>query len=98
MLLRELKVKIIYFIILIKFLDNNKKYTDYLETRSFNGVVLKAYNNLYNKGKNLNTDKIKNEKKEKGKENKIKKEDLYDHVYFKTKKEKTNSFHPFIVD
>jgi hypothetical protein len=72
---------------------------DYLEKRSMNGVVLKAYTNLYNKGKNVNTDTLK--KKENL--NKVKKEDVYNQVYFRKENKEKNSrsvkyFHPFLAE
>ncbi len=81
---------------------------EYLEKRSMNGVVLKAYTNLYNKGKNVDTDSLKKNQNLK----KVKKEDVYDQVYFpkenKTSKNGKNGkngtsasvkyFHPFLAD
>jgi hypothetical protein len=65
-----------------------------------NGFVLKAYTNLNKKGKGFNISKLG-----KKTENKIlKKEDLYDKIYFKTSEDKRKKnmnkleLHPFLAD
>jgi hypothetical protein len=62
-----------------------------------NGFKLKAYTNLFKKGKNLDVDKIsKKEKKE------INREEMYKHIYFKTKPTTKNKMnekdtHPWAI-
>ncbi len=62
-----------------------------------NGFMIKAYDKLYKKGKNVDADKIA--KKEK---RNVVKTDIYDSVYFKKKPQSSkrldNVFHPFMID
>jgi hypothetical protein len=66
-----------------------------MEKKAMNGFVLKAYTNLYKKGKNIDIEKIK-------KKNNVKKDDIVDQIYFpstnKLKKEEKSYFHPFLAD
>lgn len=72
---------------------------NYSKYKAMNGFVLKAYKNLYTKGKQLDTSKIKKSTKKE----KLVTEDLYEHIYFHKKKPETpniifdKSYHPFLT-
>ena len=74
--MKELRV-----ITAIKFLANNQNIIDHIESnKSLNGFKLKAYTNLFRKGKNLNIEKLK---KKKFQNREIRVEDIYDEIYTK---------------
>ena len=69
-----------------------------MDSKQLNGFKLKAYTNLYKKGKNFDVDKLPKEERKS-----INREEMYKKVYFKTKTNKKsekneNLYHPWLAD